>query len=72
MNAAQRAAVDSIPIPVEDGAPVRCGVTRDRDRRWRTVWLTDHALRSELFGPPYPGAREAAAVSRALNERSGA
>lgn len=71
MNTATRHALDSVPTPFEDGYPVRCMAVL-RAGAWRTAWGFDGCRRPEPFGPAYAGAREAAAASRYLNQRSGA
>ena len=71
MNAVAKAELAALPIPVEDGYPVRAMVIR-RDGAWRTCWGRDGYRRPEVFGPVYETAREAMAASRFINARAGA
>jgi hypothetical protein len=71
MNTATRDALDAIPIPFEDGYPVRA-MAIQRSGAWRTAWGMDGCRRPEPFGEVYPSAAEAARAARHLNERGGA
>lgn len=71
MNTATRHALDQVPIPFEDGYPVRCMVIV-RNGQWRTAWGFDGCRRPEPFGEAYPSAAEAARAAHRLNERGGA
>jgi hypothetical protein len=69
MNALDRAALAAEPVPVVEGKPGRCGIGYDHAKgAWFTYWLV--GLTRQRFGKPYATAREAAAASRWLNERS--
>ena len=68
MNATDRAALASEPVPVdEQGYTGRACVVKE-DGVWRTAWLV--STHKSTFGKPYGSAREAAAASRWLNERA--
>jgi hypothetical protein len=68
MNAAHRSELDTVPIPVEDGAMVRARVVRV-PTGWRVAWARDAGLREEPFGPIYVAPRDATAASRYINAR---
>jgi hypothetical protein len=63
--------LQAIPLEVENGAIVRCGVSSD-ETGWRLVWLRDGGRRKEPFGEPFENAKKAARASRVINERGGA
>lgn len=69
MNAAERAALDEIPVPVANGQAGRACVVIVGGG-WYVAWL--NGTTKQPFGAPYPTARAAAAASRHLNERGGA
>jgi hypothetical protein len=70
VNTATREALAAAPVPVDEaGRPGRCGVGKDdASGLWYTYWLV--GLVRQRFGKPYASAREAAAASRWLNERT--
>lgn len=72
MNAATRASLDEVPVPVDESGAVRACVIEPRLGGWCVAWAFDGGLRKEPTDLVYGSAREAAAASIYLNGRSGA
>lgn len=68
LNAALRASLATIPVPVENGQAVETCVTTDESGAWRLAFMRDGGRRKELFGEPY-SMRDALEACRLLNER---
>ncbi len=64
-----RPELDDIPLPFENGAPLRCMVT-GLTGEWRTAWGWDGCRKPEAFGPVYTSPKEATAASRYINSRT--
>lgn len=69
MNAAIRADLDSVPIPFEDGYPLRACVIGAPGGS-RLAWMHDGGKHKEGFGPVYFAIRDATSACRYLNERA--
>lgn len=70
MNAASRADLDAVPIPVEDGYLLHVCVIGAPGGS-RVAWMHDGGKRKEGFGPVYFAVRDAIAASRYVNARVG-
>lgn len=64
------AAIETLPIPSENGTPARVKVTTVGDA-WMLAWCREGGRRIEPFGEPFPGPRAACKAAARLNARSG-
>ena len=62
--------VDTLAIPVENGAPVRVKVT-DVGDSWHLAWCRDGGLTVEPFGPAFDSLRVACQIAARINARTG-
>jgi hypothetical protein len=67
LNASERAALDSLPLPANDGVPAEWGAGIRPDGRWGVYTL--NGITREWSGLTAAGSREAVAMSRHLNLR---
>jgi hypothetical protein len=68
LTAADRAALDAVPIEVDSAGPLASCATTEQGE-WRTAWMRDGGRKIEAFGPAYADAVTAARASRYLNQR---
>jgi hypothetical protein len=68
VNTATREVLAAEPVPVDERGSAGTACVVYEDGAWRTAWLV--GTRKTTFGPPFDSARQAAAASRWLNERS--
>lgn len=62
--------LDTLPIPVENGAPVRVKVTTVGES-WSLAWCRDGGLIVEPFGEPIASLRVACRTAARINARAG-
>lgn len=66
------AAIASVPIPVDNGAPCRAVATTLPDGTWTAAWRRNSGLTLETFGPSFGHDPKAACrAAAAINARSG-